>query len=67
VCLLALLSRPLVGAVLVPPRPGVPRFLALVGVALRRLLCLLRRLVSLRLRPCLRRVLSVLPPVAPLT
>ncbi len=71
--LLALLSRLLVGVVLVRPRLGAPRLLPLVGIALRRLLCLLPRLVfrrlcpGLRLCPCLLRVLSVVLPAAPLT
>ncbi len=77
--LLALLSRLLVGAILVPPRLGAPSLLRLVGLMLRCLPRLLRRLVFLRLRlclrfrpwlrlcPCLLRVLSGLPPAAPIT
>ncbi len=49
--LLALLSRLLVGVILVPPRLGAPHLLSLVGLVLHRLLCLLRRLVFLRFRP----------------
>ncbi len=66
-CLPVLLFRLVVSFVLLPPRLGVPRLLALVGVGLRRLLFLLHRLVSLRLCLCLRRVMSVLLPVAPLS
>ncbi len=65
--LLALLSRLLVSVVLLPPCLGALRLLSLVGIALRCLLCLLHRLVFLCFRLCLRQVLSVLLPVAPLT
>ncbi len=64
---LALLSYLLVSVVLVPLCLSTPRLLPLAGIALHRLLCLLHCLVVLRLHPCLRPVLSFLPPVAPLT
>ncbi len=59
--LLALLSRLLIGGILVRPCLGALNLLPLVSLTLRRLQCLLPRLVFLRLCLCLRLRPCLLP------